>query len=472
MNESPPSSPLPRDDRLPLPRTSLVWKRPAPLAQVELVRGFGGVAAPLLAGFSLTSIAFLLTTRTTLPEADWVIAAFTLAAASLLSSMRYSFLVLRHSASPAERLGWFPEATIDSVSLDLERQNQAEDMTIAQYYSGIAETLYDLGRLAFLAGLTLLLVPLHWDKARVVAFAVALAAGGVEVVLLAGDLLDKSPRYLTLDRGRIRDSVKRRLSMLDDVSHRSVLRDKGNWQVDQPSETLNREGRMEEGRMADDKVQWPSQAVSQLDDLAAPTKTLLTDLHLLGEEDQAVNVGPFQGTPYSLQVITSGASALNKVWSSLVGTAGFGSAVAVFVAAIKQQEVPVKAALAGAAGVVLAATAVAIAVIVSSDVRARAAAAGEQYQARAAVAAVFLRTAASERSQPPQAQSAAGPPDSPLGQAVLALAPSGHLRVITLEGEVPVTGIHTDEAGALKLAIRGGGEVAAVDVKGLKFALP
>jgi hypothetical protein len=97
------------------------------------------------------------------------------------------------------------------------------------------------------------------------------------------------------------------------------------------------------------------------------------------------------GTPYSLQVISAGALAFNKWWSSVVAVAGGGGAIWAGVQAyFAKQNTPVQVALVAASGVLGAVALLAIALIVRADVEARTQATTAEYAARKDVATVFL----------------------------------------------------------------------------------
>lgn len=143
----------------------------------------------------------------------------------------------------------------------------------------------------------------------------------------------------------------------------------------------------------DAAVKWPGKAYDpEGDDLGVPLQQLLVDLHVLEKEGD--KAGLFV-TPLSLQVITSGSTALAKGWSSFVGLLGGGVAITAAATALgyDSAEVIEAAVFTASAGIVAAATAVSIAIIVRADVLARATASAAQYEARAAIASALLNSA-------------------------------------------------------------------------------
>ena len=73
----------------------------------------GGVAAALLAGFSLTAVVQLVTLGTDAahpPLAGMAVGAFAVAAALLLQAMVFSSIAVGHAATPGQYLDAYPEA--------------------------------------------------------------------------------------------------------------------------------------------------------------------------------------------------------------------------------------------------------------------------------------------------------------------------------------------------------------------------
>lgn len=169
-------------------RTSLVWKRPAALGEPEVLRGLGAVVSPLLAGFSLATAAALVTTDKPPPLGDVSVLALSLTTALLLFAMQFSAMALRYWVSPADRLSWNPEAKVDQNELELERQRQAVDVEKSRIYTTRTRHLYNLGLLAFLLGLSTVMVPHHWTPLREAGVAIAAAAGIVEAVWILGEI--------------------------------------------------------------------------------------------------------------------------------------------------------------------------------------------------------------------------------------------------------------------------------------------
>lgn len=135
------------------------WRRPERLGHQEAMKALGGVVAPLLAGFSLSTIAILVTSDHHPTLWQPAVLGFAAAASLLLYSMQVAFLALQHYASPTDWLTWYPEATVNTESLTDVRQRQAKDQERVKAFSRRYAVTYELGLLCFIGGLWLLVWP-------------------------------------------------------------------------------------------------------------------------------------------------------------------------------------------------------------------------------------------------------------------------------------------------------------------------
>ncbi len=208
-----------------------------------------------------------------------------------------------------------------------------------------------------------------------------------------------------------------------------------------------------------DDVAWPQNAFdADGKDLAKPVSALLRKLALLEtKEDAEKGVGPVAGTPYSLQVITAGATSGAKVAGVAASSASFTGALASAWAAARQSQLPLQIALVAAGGLILAAGVIAVAIIVQSDVRARGSATDAVYRARAAVTTEFLRQAATKAT--PQAV-----PSPALALLNALSAFPGKVKVKSADGgEQRVTGIANRNEG-LQIRLADGDWIRIADV--------
>jgi len=150
-----------------------VWEQPTRLGYADMLRGYGGTIAPLLAGFSLATIAALVSAENVPRWANWSVLALTLTVALLITTMQLAVIALGHATPPGDRLGWRPEATREEAQLQEVRASQRHDYAWVAFYWRLAGVCYDLALCAFLAGLLLLLIPEDDSVPRIAACVVA-----------------------------------------------------------------------------------------------------------------------------------------------------------------------------------------------------------------------------------------------------------------------------------------------------------
>jgi hypothetical protein len=102
------------------------WRRPHLLTYTETLRGLGGIVAPLLTGFSLATMALVLTSSTRPPQWAWSLVALSLAVVLFLYSMQLAFLALARSPAPRDFLDWVPEIATDKAELLKAQAEQRE----------------------------------------------------------------------------------------------------------------------------------------------------------------------------------------------------------------------------------------------------------------------------------------------------------------------------------------------------------
>jgi hypothetical protein len=179
-----------------IPKT--VWRLRDPLASGEELTEFGKVAAPVLAGFSLTEIIEILGRQNLRLNEQLTILGLTLAAAFLIFSMQRILNARAYKASPAERLAWYPEAHDDDDWLRLVRVQQWRDERIARKYDKSSRLFYNLGIAALLLALCAALWPVggfRWNQVvHVAAMTVASVAALYEVLLVINKWLPKGLR--------------------------------------------------------------------------------------------------------------------------------------------------------------------------------------------------------------------------------------------------------------------------------------
>lgn len=149
--------------------------------------------------------------------------------------------------------------------------------------------------------------------------------------------------------------------------------------------------------MAQPTVQWPTSPVAEnSSDLLNPLTALLLNLNVLEGTDSSgkpLKPGLFS-TPFSLQAITSGSTAISKwVGTAIAGLGGSATLLAGLRAFVGGLDDTVKVGWAATAAACLIATILGLAIILRADVTGRAKAAAAEYAARGAIAAQFLALA-------------------------------------------------------------------------------
>lgn len=146
---------------------------------------------------------------------------------------------------------------------------------------------------------------------------------------------------------------------------------------------------------------WPGSAAESI-------KTLIEQLHGIGEEDAANSKALGRNkTPYSLQVIKAGSTALSRRWAAIVAGAGGLPALWALVQGLTntlgaQDDAPmVRAAFLLAGSVLLSTAVIAVAIIVRSDVTARAAGTAARAHAEASIAVASLSSYQYAQAAPP-----------------------------------------------------------------------
>jgi hypothetical protein len=172
----------PEDESLVTPK---VWKVSQPINYSEQLQVSGGIAAPLFAGFCLTTIAQLVIGSDHPWLYEWAVAALAASASLFIYTLQLSALAVGLSASPSERLDYYPDARSNVETLKRIRERQWKDAARRKDLTGRAGFCYDVGLLAFLGGLALIIVPRVWNPwpiGRTIALAVIGLAMLIELI--------------------------------------------------------------------------------------------------------------------------------------------------------------------------------------------------------------------------------------------------------------------------------------------------
>jgi hypothetical protein len=174
----------------------LRWLVRYPLGTTDALRSMGTVAAPLLAGFALATLAVLLTGAAQVRFAGPATFALAVASSMFVLCVQFTFTGLLYSATPAERTDWLhPEPDDPSVAQRLQRV-QRKDHQLQGRYLTRARITYDIGIISLLAALLALVAPQHWPSWRAAAFLVVTISLLLELIWVVGGRLRHPPGWL------------------------------------------------------------------------------------------------------------------------------------------------------------------------------------------------------------------------------------------------------------------------------------
>jgi hypothetical protein len=162
-----------------------LWKKPVPLGYGQALDAMINVAAPLLAGFSITAIAAVAASSDKFRWPGPALCALALAVVLLVASLQFGFTARQHFYSAEDAAAWWSQEDLPGRSERLQ-QEQQKDYTRWRETSFKAIIAYNAGITALAIGVALVLVPpssvhhseavLRWIAAAVV---VAGALGGI-----------------------------------------------------------------------------------------------------------------------------------------------------------------------------------------------------------------------------------------------------------------------------------------------------
>ena len=87
------------------------WEVPNPYGDVAAIKSMGGIAAPLLAGFSITLAALILSAPQHFRWTSVTLTLLTGAAVALIGALQFTFRALQFAVSPSEIEQWWTDAS-------------------------------------------------------------------------------------------------------------------------------------------------------------------------------------------------------------------------------------------------------------------------------------------------------------------------------------------------------------------------
>jgi hypothetical protein len=134
------------------------WTAPFPYGYPEAVEQGGTVAAPLLAGFSVTLIGLVLTAPDSLRWPAVSLAVLMASTILLLAAVQFAFVARQYSVLPSDLESWWPDHD-ESPRWEQLRSEQEAHASSHLRWAAAFRTAYNLGVLLFLAGTTISLAP-------------------------------------------------------------------------------------------------------------------------------------------------------------------------------------------------------------------------------------------------------------------------------------------------------------------------
>jgi MFS family permease len=167
------------------------WDVPYPYGDAAAIDSMGAVAAPLLAGFSVTLAALVLSAPSHFRWVSVTLVLLVIAALALIMALQFAFRARQFVVSPAEIEQWWPDAASPERRQMLRRE-QREHRAEYTTWSNSARHAYNTGILFFVAGLTSALVrPGPISNGRLTAIALALLGVVGEFCWIANDATAK-----------------------------------------------------------------------------------------------------------------------------------------------------------------------------------------------------------------------------------------------------------------------------------------
>jgi hypothetical protein len=136
------------------------WRKASPLGFGAAVEGVTNVAAPLLAGFSVTAIGVVGADSDKFRWPGPALLCLTLSALLFVTCVQLGFHARRHLYSYADLTAWWTEEELaDTDRRALLREEQHHDFDLWHRWRGRAFAAYSGGLVVLWAGVTLVLVP-------------------------------------------------------------------------------------------------------------------------------------------------------------------------------------------------------------------------------------------------------------------------------------------------------------------------
>jgi hypothetical protein len=177
------------------------WKKPSPLGLAPAFDMVTGIAAPVLAGFSVATIVIVVSAADHFKWPGATLLCLTIGLVLLVASLQFGFHARSHLYSPQEIYAWWTPADFDASPgrLELRRSEQAKHFQRWEVWVRRASITYDVGIIALAAGLGAALAPLNSEHAteaalRWTALSICWLGAALECIWHACDLRSSRKR--------------------------------------------------------------------------------------------------------------------------------------------------------------------------------------------------------------------------------------------------------------------------------------
>jgi len=131
---------------------------PSPYGAPAAIDTMGSVAAPLLAGFSMTLLILVITNPDSFRWPGPVLVAFAFSAVALVSVVQFTFWARSYTVTPDELKSWWPDVETEERRSVVRGEQLAHEQA-RRIWSTRARRFYRAGIIALLLGTAIALIP-------------------------------------------------------------------------------------------------------------------------------------------------------------------------------------------------------------------------------------------------------------------------------------------------------------------------
>lgn len=134
------------------------WTVPEPYGYPEAVATAGSVAAPLLAGFSITFIGVVLQLGPNIRAPGLALMVLAVATISLLGAVQAAFMARMYQVTPSQLLAWWPDHGVEHRQEQIVEEQRRHVAQHARWAAWFRRS-YNFGVMFLLAAATIVMMP-------------------------------------------------------------------------------------------------------------------------------------------------------------------------------------------------------------------------------------------------------------------------------------------------------------------------